>query len=92
MPGAMLGGEVRKEKGGMRAEGRWSLPLGPPYCIIRGTTFVYIVMAGMWATLEEYLYYCRYGGHEIRNQLPNRCVTLGKTADPLWASVYIHVK
>ena len=29
MPGAMLGGGVRKEKGGMRAEGRWSLTPGP---------------------------------------------------------------
>ena len=62
MPGAMRGAVVRKEKGGMRAEGRWSLPLDPPYCMIGGTTFVYTVMAGMWTTLEEYLYYCRYGG------------------------------
>lgn len=55
----MLGSERRREEGEQRADG--SLPLDPPYCMIGGT-FAYVVTAGMWATLEEYLYYCRYGG------------------------------
>ena len=91
MPGTTLGAGVRKEKGRRRAEGRW-FPTPGPYLLYDWRDICIHCDGWNVGYFRGISILLQVWGHEIRNQLPNRSVTPGNTADPLWASVYIHVK